>query len=130
MSTAAPSTTVVDRLSLRTVLLLDAVTCGVNGLAYVAGASLLSRALGPRPTILVALGIVLLVFAAAITAVRMRRPLSTGAVRGIAFGNLIWVAASVVALFVLDLTVVGIVWCAAQAAVVASFGVLQLRAVR
>ena len=125
-------TSTTGLLTLRNVLLLDAVMTGVNGLAYVAGFALLDPVLGPAPAVLVGLGVFLLVYAAVVGWCGTREPVSRRAVVLIADGNLLWVAASVaaVALGWLDLTTAGTVWAIAQAGLVAGFAGLQLTAAR
>lgn len=115
------------RLTLRTVLLLDAGVSGANGLAYLAGAVVLDGLLGPSAPTLAVLGGFLVLWAVVLGRVAARRLIPPAWAREVAVGNLLWVAGSVVAVFLLDLTPVGIVWCLLQAAVVAAFAVVQLR---
>lgn len=115
------------RLTLRTVLLLDAGVSGVNGLAYLAGAVVLDDLLGPSALTLAVLGGALIVWAVVLDWVATRRPVPPTYAREVALANLLWVAGSVAALALLDLTAVGIVWCVLQAAVVAGFAAVQLR---
>jgi hypothetical protein len=119
-------------LTLRSVLLLDAVLTGVNGLAYVAGAAALDSLLGPSSAVIVGLGIFMLAYAAVAAWLGTRRPVSRLAVGLIADGNIFWVAASVtVAAFGwLGLTAAGTVWTLMQAALVAGFAALQLAALK
>ncbi|NYG59060.1 hypothetical protein BJ980_001983 [Nocardioides daedukensis] len=124
--TQNPSLT-TTRLTLRTVLLLDAGISGLNGIAYLAGAAVLDDLLGPSATVLLVLGAFLLVWAGVLEWVATRKPIPTPLVREVAIANLVWVAASIAAIFLLDLTTVGVVWCLMQAAVVSGFAVLQLR---
>ncbi|HEY9564626.1 MAG TPA: hypothetical protein VIR30_12730 [Nocardioides sp.] len=124
--TQNPSLT-TTRLTLRTVLLLDAGVSGLNGIAYIAGAVVLDELLGASTTFLIAIGVFLLAWAGALEWVATRKPIPTPLVREVAIANLVWVAASIAAIFLLDLTTVGVVWCLMQAAVVSGFAVLQLR---
>ena len=128
-STTASHTNV---LTLRNVLLLDAVLTGVNGLAYVAAAAALGTLLGPSTAVIVGLGVFMLGYAAAAAWLGTRRPVSRLAVGLIADGNLIGAVASVsvVAFGWLGLTTAGTVWTLVQAALVAGFAALQLAAVR
>ena len=119
-------------LTLRNVLLLDAVLTGVNGLVYLAAAAALATLLGPSTAVIVGLGVFMLAYAAAAAWLGTRRPVSRLAVGLIADGNILWAVASatVVAFGWLDLTSAGTVWTLMQAALVAAFAALQLAAVR
>ena len=121
-----------NALTLRNVLLLDAVLTGVNGLAYVAAAAALGTLLGPSTAVIVGLGVFMLGYAAAAAWLGTRRPVSRLAVGLIADGNIVWAVASVsvVAFGWLGLTTAGTVWTLMQAALVAGFAALQLAAVR
>jgi hypothetical protein len=127
--TTAPRTGV---LTLRNVLLLDALLTGVNGLAYVAAAAALGTLLGPSTAVIVGLGIFMLAYAATAAVLGTRRPVSRLAVALIADGNIVWTVASVtvVAFGWLGLTTAGTVWTLMQAALVAGFAVLQMAALR
>jgi hypothetical protein len=129
--TDTPSTT-TSVLTLRNVLLVDAVPTAVNGLAYLAGFAVLDSLLGPTPAVLVGLGLFMLAYAATLTWLGTRRPVSRRAVAVIADGNLLWAAASVavVAFGWVGLTTAGTVWTLMQAVLVAGFAALQLAAVR
>jgi hypothetical protein len=128
-SATAPHT---NRLTLRNVLLLDAVLTGVNGLAYVALASALDSLLGPSPAVILGLGVFMLAYAAIAAVLGTRRQVSRLAVGLIADGNITWAVASVsvVGFGWLGLTTVGTVWTLLQAALVAGFAALQLAALR
>ena len=127
-TTASPT----NLLTLRNVLLLDAVLTGVNGLVYVAAAAALATLLGPSTAVIVGLGIFMLAYAAIAGWLGTRRPASRLAVGLIADGNILWAVASVtVAAFGwLGLTTTGTVWTLIQAALVAAFAALQLAALR
>lgn len=115
-----------SRMTLRTVLLLDAGVSGVNGLAYLAGAVVLDDLLGPSALTLAVLGGALIVWAVLLDWVATRRPIPPAYAREVAVANLLWVAGSLAALGLLDLTALGTVWCLLQAAVVAGFAAVQL----
>jgi hypothetical protein len=119
-------------LTLRNVLLLDAVLTGVNGLAYVAAAATLGTLLGPSTAVIVGLGVFMLVYAAVAAWIGTRRPVSRLAVGLIADGNIVWAVASVivVAFGWLGLTTAGTGWTLMQAALVAAFAALQMAALR
>lgn len=127
-TTASPT----NLLTLRNVLLLDAVLTGVNGLVYVASAAALATLLGPSTAVIVGLGVFMLVYAAVAAWLGTRRPVSRLAVGLIADGNIVWALASVmVAVFGwLGLTTAGTVWTLMQAALVAAFAALQMAALR
>ena len=128
-STTASQTNV---LTLRNVLLLDAVLTGVNGLVYVAAAAAFGTLLGPSTSVIVGLGIFMLAYAAVAAWLGTRRPVSRLAVGLIADGNIVWAVASVsvVAFGWLGLTTAGTVWTLMQGALVAAFAALQLAALR
>ena len=128
-STTASTTNI---LTLRNVLLLDAVLTGANGIAYVAGATALDSLLGPSPAVIVGLGVFMLAYAATAAVLGLRRPVSKLAVGLIADGNIVWALASVavVAFGWLGLTTAGTVWTLMQAALVVGFAALQMTALR
>ncbi|PRY47749.1 hypothetical protein LY71_112106 [Geodermatophilus tzadiensis] len=117
---------------LRLALRLDAAVTGVNGLAYLAAAPLLTGPLGVPAGALRGIGAFLVVFAAAVAVVAARRPVSAVATEAVVVANLLWTAASVAAVLTgrFDLTAVGTAWALLQAAVVAGFAALQLTALR
>lgn len=124
--TQSLSTTTARRPRISQLLLLDAGVSGLNGLAYLAGAALLDGLLGPSVLTLEILGVVLLVWAAALTWIGTRDPVPPGLVREVVIGNLVWVAGSIAVAFgLLSLTGVGLAWCLLQAVVVAGFAVSQ-----
>lgn len=129
-TTRSSTTRNASLLSLRNVVLADAGVSGINGLAYLAGAMVLDSILGPSAAFLAIIGAVLLGWSAALGWVGTRSPIVAGQVREVGIGNLVWVAGSVVVLALMDLTVIGAVWCVLQAIVVAGFAVLQLRGIR
>ncbi|WP_448641853.1 hypothetical protein [Geodermatophilus sp. URMC 63] len=117
---------------LRLALRLDAVVTGANGLAYLAAAPLLAGLLGVPPGTLRGLGAFLVVFAAGVALVAARPRVPAGAVEAVVGANLLWAAGSVAAVATdrFDLTAVGTAWVLLQAAVVASFAVLQAAGLR
>jgi hypothetical protein len=131
-TTTRTTTSTTNVLTLRNVLLLDAVLTGVNGLAYVAGVAVLDTLLGPSPAVLVGLGVFMLAYAATAAVLGTRRPVSRLGVGLIADGNIVWALASVavVAFGWLGLTSVGTVWTLMQAALVVGFAALQMTALR
>jgi hypothetical protein len=124
------TTTTAPTPLLRTALRLDAVVSGLNGAAYLLIAGPLSDLLGLSAGVLRAVGIFLLVYAAAVWLVGVR-PVAP-AVRVVITGNLLWSAGSI-AVVVADLgtpTTIGAVWLVLQAIVVAGFAALQIAGLR
>lgn len=119
-------------LSLRATLQLDAAVTGVNGLAYIAGATLLEELLGPAAPILIAIGVFLIGYALVVYWTGTRTPIPRRMAVLTAEINSAWVAASVVvaATGALSLTTVGRIWAVLQALVVAGFVALQVLALR
>ena len=124
-TTTAPAPSLL-RLALRA----DAVVSGLNGAAYLLLTGSLSDLLGLSAGVLRAVGVFLLVYAAAVWLVSDRP--AAPAVRVVITGNLIWSAGSI-AVVATDLgtpTTIGAVWLVLQAIVVAGFAVLQLVGLR
>ncbi|MFF3721063.1 hypothetical protein ACFYYM_01650 [Streptomyces erythrochromogenes] len=122
--------TSVPQLALRRFLALDAVVTTGNGLAYVAFSAPLGRLLGVGQELLLALGVVLVLYGAAVGRLASRRPPAL-AVKAVVETNYAWAALSLVALVVwFSPTVAGTVWIPAQALTVAGFAVLQQLALR
>lgn len=122
-----PLSTATDGRSLiAKVWLLDAGVSGLNGVAYLAGATLLDGLLGPSVLTLRLLGVFLLAWAGVLAWIGTRDPVPTGLAREVVVGNLLWVGGSVAVAFgLLSLTGIGLVWCLLQAVVVAAFAVEQ-----
>ena len=116
----------------RLVLKLDAVVTGANGAAYLAGAALLDGPLGLPASFLRGIGAFLLVFAACVWIVSVRREVSPTAVGAVIVLNAVWVVDSLalVAFGWHDPTTGGSVWVTLQAIVVAAFALLQATALR
>ena len=131
-TTADTTTATTGPVSLKTALLLDATVTGANGLAYLAGATVLDSLLGPSPTHFVAIGAFLAVCAAILAITGTRRPIPRGWATFAAEVNVVWAIGSVavVALGWFDLTTTGQVWTILQAGIVAAFAALQLMALR
>ncbi|MCW4353689.1 hypothetical protein ONR57_10315 [Hoyosella sp. YIM 151337] len=119
-------------LSMRATLQLDAVVTGLNGLAYVAGATVLDELIGPAAPTLVAIGLFLTGYAILVGWAGTRSPVNRRMAIVIAEVNAAWVAASLVvaATGALSLTTVGRVWVVVQALVVTGFVILQVKAAR
>lgn len=113
-------------------LKLDSLVSAANGIAYVVGAAALDDLLGPASGWLLAIGVFLIVYAAAVGFVGTRPMINRLHAGLVAEGNLGWVAASlaVLAFGWLDLTTTGQVWALLQAGTVAGFAVLQFLGLR
>ncbi|GGQ18634.1 hypothetical protein [Streptomyces roseolilacinus] len=128
---AGLSRTTEPRAMLRRFLALDAVVTGANGLAYAAASGPLGRLLGVDATLLLALGVFLLAYAAAVAALASRRRPPAAAVTAVVDVNAVWAALSLVALVAwLEPSTAGTVWIPVQAATVAGFAVLQWTSLR
>jgi hypothetical protein len=115
---------------LRFALRSDAVVSGLNGAAYLLLAGPLADLLGFPDAALRAVGVFLLVFAAAVWLVG-ERPVPS-AVRAVVAANALWSVGSIVVV-IADLatpTTIGAVWLVLQALVVAGFAILQLAGLR
>ncbi|MGW2269130.1 hypothetical protein [Streptomyces yangpuensis] len=123
--------TAVPQLALRRFLALDSVVTTGNGLAYVAFSAPLGRLLGVGQELLLGLGVLLVLYGAAVGALASRRRPPALAVKAVVETNYAWAALSLVALAVwFSPTVAGTVWIPAQALTVAGFAVLQQLALR
>lgn len=120
------------RLSLRQVLLLDAVATGATALLLALGARLLAGPLGLPEVLLRENGFILVPFVALVSIAAYREPPAAGAVRAIIACNVLWVAASVLLLVssYVAPTLAEYVLVAAQAQVVGLFAELQGIALR
>jgi hypothetical protein len=116
------------RLSLR----LDAAASGALGVLLAAGGALLDDLLGIPAMVLVAVGGFLAAYATTLWFVGSRPEVSRPAVRVVAVGNLLWVAASVIAVAAgwWSPTALGTALMVAQAAAVALFAERQLTGLR
>jgi hypothetical protein len=132
MSATQPATltalarTAEPHSALRRFLALDAVVTGANGVAYLAASGPLGRLLGVGSTLLLGLGLVLTVYAAAVGLLASRARPAVLPVKAVVEINLAWSALSVLALALwLSPTATGAVWTVLQAATVAGFATLQ-----
>ncbi|WP_369211813.1 hypothetical protein [Streptomyces flavofungini] len=116
---------------LRRFLALDAVVTAGNGVAYAAASGPVGRLLGVDSGLLLALGVALAVYGAAVGYLAARKSPPTLAVRAVIEVNALWAVLSVVAVAVwFSPTVAGAVWIPAQAVVVGGFAALQYAALR
>ncbi|MDQ3735709.1 MAG: hypothetical protein M3400_17230 [Actinomycetota bacterium] len=132
MSTLAPTSAPSAVRRLRQFLDLDAVVTGVNGLAYVLLAGPLETLLGAPADLLRLIGAFLIAYGIAVGIAARRATPARAAARTIIVANLVWVAASlsVLAVGALSPTLIGSLWIAAQALVVAGFAAAQGWALR
>ena len=131
LDNAAADTDDRERL-LRRSLQLDAAASGALGVLLAAGGAVLDGPLGIPAALLVPVGGFLVLYGAALWLLGIRPRLSRPAVKVVVAGNLVWVAASIVAAVAgwWSPTTLGTVLVAAQAAAVALFAELQLTGLR
>ncbi|WP_030763593.1 hypothetical protein [Streptomyces sp. NRRL F-2664] len=123
--------TPVPLLALRRFLALDAVVTTGNGLAYAALSAPLGRLLGVGQELLLALGVLLVLYGAAVGLLAARHRPPVLAVKAVVETNYAWAGLSLLALLVwLSPTATGAVWIPVQALTVAGFAVLQQLALR
>lgn len=105
------------RRQLRQLLILDALICGANGLAYLLAGAPLESLLGVDADVLRPLGIFLLAYAAAVAIVAARTVIPRAATLTIIAANIVWALGSllVLAFGSLSPTLAGGIWIAAQA---------------
>jgi hypothetical protein len=121
MPLAAPS-----RFTLKSLLVIDALTCLVTGVLLVAASGALATLLGLPQDLLFYAGVAL--FPCAALMMLAARTRSTPLVQLVIFGNLAWAAASVWVAMAFEPTAPGMLFVLAQAVVVAALGVLEWRA--
>ncbi|GEK79424.1 hypothetical protein [Agrococcus baldri] len=126
------SRTAATRVAYRRWFLLDGVVSGLNGVAYLALASMLPNLLGGDAALYVIAGIVLIVVTVGLLVVARaaRRPSTLPGLLVII--NALWAIGSfaVVVAEPFGLTLVGALWCIAQGAIVLAFAILQLLSLR
>jgi hypothetical protein len=117
---------------LRFVLRVDALASGASGLLLLAGGQLLAAFVGIPTAVLLPLGVLLIVYAAALWFTETRPTLSASAVQAIIAANCLWVVASILAVILgwLPLTAPGIAVALAQAAAVALLAELEFTYLR
>src|SRR5918992_1451375 len=128
---AAATTDDRERL-LRRSLQLDAAASGALGVLLAAGGAVLDGPLGIPAAVLVPVGGLLVLYGAALWLLGLRSRPSPPAVKVVVAGNLVWVAASVLAAVAgwWSPTTLGTVLVVAQAAAVALLAELQLTGLR
>ena len=112
--------------TLKSLLVVDALTCSVFGLLLVVAAAPLAALLGLPQSLLFYAGVVLFPCVAlmALAAKTLAKPL----VAMVIAGNAAWVVASVALLPMFEVTTLGIAFILAQAVVVSGLAVLEWRA--
>lgn len=115
---------------LRTVLKLDAVVSGLNGVGYLVAAGPLATLFGTSTSLLLGLGVFLVLWAAALVIIATRSRMSRRAVWAVVVVNALWVVDTVVLVAAGALSTIGIGWAAVQAIVVAGFVVLAVLGLR
>jgi hypothetical protein len=118
----APASDGLARLALK----LDGVVTGLNGLGYLALATVLDSLLGIGTSVQYPIGAFLVVYAVAVLAAGTRRSISKKALGAVLVANLLWAVVSIVTLLSgLSPTLAGEVWIVLQALVVGLFAGLQ-----
>jgi hypothetical protein len=117
-----------DKLSLRTILLVDGLVSGAMGLLLIAGAGLLDGALDLPDTFLRSVGIVLLPWCALLVLIATRQAINLAAVRFVIAVNLGWVAASLLLPFTgwVEPNAFGVAFIIVQALAVIAFALAQI----
>ncbi|WP_418960007.1 hypothetical protein [Streptomyces tritici] len=128
---AGISRTTRPQSALRRFLALDAVVTGGNGLAYLFASEALGDLLGVDAGLLLELGVFLTVYALGVGLLAARPQPPALGVKAVIDCNVLWTAASLVALVGwLEPTTAGLLWIPMQAATVAGFAALQWAALR
>lgn len=125
MNTAAIAT---RGFTLKQLLVADALTCLVTGLAFVLATAPLAALLGLPAALLFYAGLVL--FPCAGLMLVASRNQAKPLIWLVVIGNFAWAAASVVLAFALEPTAIGFAFTLVQAAAVALLGYLEVRAAR
>lgn len=117
------------RLSLGRILLLDAITCALMGVLLLVLTPLLAAPLGLPPSLLRWAGLLLLPCAALMLIAMRQQPHALALAWLVVLGNIGWVAASAVVVFVVaDITLLGRAFVLAQAVVVLVLAWFEWRA--
>ncbi|RZQ62387.1 hypothetical protein [Amycolatopsis suaedae] len=123
-------TTQTNARFLRLALRLDAVATGAVGLLLLIGGTFLAGLLGLPAGLLHGAGAGLVVFAAAVACLGLRRRLSRVGAREVVVVNALWVLASVVVAVTVPMTGLGLAFVLLQAGAVAVFAELQVAGLR
>ncbi len=119
-------------LTLRRILMLDAVASGATGVLLIAGADLLTGWLGLSAGLMRGAGLILVPYVAFVAWLALQAQPARGAVWLVVAANALWAVASVLILVsgLVAPTMLGVAFVIAQAAVVALLGELQAMALR
>lgn len=111
----------------RMALKLDAVATGLNGIAYLALATVLDSLFGVTTAVQYPIGAFLLFYALGVLAIGTRKEINRSGLTAVIATNLLWVVLSLVVLIsgVLSPTGVGAVWIVLQSLTVGGFAALQ-----
>lgn len=111
----------------RMTLKLDAVATGLNGLAYLALATVLDSFFGVTTAVQYPVGAFLLLYALGVLAIGTRKEINRTGLTAVIVANVLWVVLSLVVLIsgVLSPTGVGAVWIVLQSLSVGGFAALQ-----
>ncbi|MFI1784898.1 hypothetical protein [Streptomyces rubiginosohelvolus] len=111
----------------RLALKLDAVATGLNGIAYLALATVLDSFFGVPTAVQYPVGAFLLLYAVGVLAIGTRKEISRTGLMAVIVANLLWVVLSLVVVVsgALSPTGVGAVWIVLQSLTVGGFAVLQ-----
>ncbi len=112
------------------ILMLDAAMSGAAGLAMIAGAGLLAPLLNLPSALLTGAGAALIPWTIALALLARAPSVSAAALKAVISVNVLWVAASLAVLFVLNPNVWGVAFVLAQAFAVAAFAALQIAALK
>jgi len=111
----------------RMALKLDAVATGLNGIAYLALATVLDSFFGVTTAVQYPVGAFLLLYALGVLAIGTRKEINRTGLTAVIVANALWVVLSLVVLIsgVLSPTGVGSLWIVLQSLTVAGFAALQ-----
>jgi hypothetical protein len=111
----------------RLALTLDAVVTGLNGIAYLALATVLDSFFGVATAVQYPVGVFLVLYSLGVLAIGTRKEINRTGLTAVIVANLLWVVLSLVVLIsgVLSPTGVGGVWTVLQSLVVGGFAALQ-----
>ncbi|MGW4840546.1 hypothetical protein [Streptomyces globisporus] len=111
----------------RLALKLDAVATGLNGIAYLALATVLDSFFGVPTAVQYPVGAFLLLYAVGVLVTGTRKEISRTGLMAVIVANLLWVVLSLVVVVsgVLSPTGVGAVWIVLQSLTVGGFAMLQ-----
>lgn len=111
----------------RMALKLDAVATGLNGIAYLAFATVLDSFFGVTTAVQYPVGAFLLLYALGVLAIGTRKGINRTGLMAVIVANLLWVVVSLVVLIsgALSPTGVGAIWIVLQSLTVGGFATLQ-----